>query len=591
MNYSLLYILLFFFCITSKLNSQDIDSHYRSIEECMQQYEGLLQQLHEVQQSSQSNDLRITNLHHLLCQNPGPLFPFGKLYTEVPVECNSSKLNPIYKISPDCTNRQFLQPLVEYFIQYIHKTTVIPRIYKLEIIFDEKDKVFVRYQSDGETIETCNSSNRSRIAILHVDNDDVFINQLRWATTQENNAISLHTIQLSSDIVQVKIPVNSAIPVLTKQVKDLELKLSEAINKLSESEKSYNKEKFRSDSLENILLAIERKQGEYYNINLKQKDAINSISNQLTESKRMAEANRKKYLYIKDSIRMSIIVKLKDIDEQVSDLGSYYFHKLQKYDQYNYNRTLFTGISYGLIQAPFNIDANVLRSKDPIRKSFHRDDFLRNFDLSLYHLIGLSLSNLRINSKKLFDNTYSSIQADEYREALFLSGKNFKDIYYIRSDHDITSFNIGITIYAHSILDIFFLSKNKIKDIPIINSLFIKFGIAYLKGSVWDYYDGNYLNYMTRDPSSGYYILDLHNVKTTDYYFGLSYVKPYFQLDLGYNRLYGDFYLNLGVNYPFKDVRSPFSYKISGPNEDKGAEELRTKIKNIQKLINNLKLN
>ena len=216
MNYSLLYILLFFFCITSKLNSQDIDSHYRSIEECMQQYEGLLQQLHEVQQSSQSNDLRITNLHHLLCQNPGPLFPFGKLYTEVPVECNSSKLNPIYKISPDCTNRQFLQPLVEYFIQYIHKTTVIPRIYKLEIIFDEKDKVFVRYQSDGETIETCNSSNRSRIAILHVDNDDVFINQLRWATTQENNAISLHTIQLSSDIVQVKIPVNSAIPVLTK---------------------------------------------------------------------------------------------------------------------------------------------------------------------------------------------------------------------------------------------------------------------------------------------------------------------------------------------------------------------------------------
>ena len=585
MNYSLLYALILFL-LPPGLCSQDISSHYRSVEECMQQYEILLQQIHEIQRSPETNDIKIAKLHNLLCQQPGPLFPLGNLYIEGSVECNSAKLNPMYRISPDCTRKEFAQPLVEYFIQYIHKNTRVPQISKFDIIFDDGNKVFVRYQSEGETIEECYSSNKSRIAIINVSKEDLFINQLRWATTQENLAVSLHSFDEQPQIVQQSRPTNNRVQELTQQINILENSISAALNRLSEAERNYRIEISKSDSLEHLLKDSELQQKATSELNSDQKEQLGVLSKKLDESKSTSEQYKHRFIYIRDSLRVNINKKLNTLDQQVGDLGQYYLSSLNAYDQYNYNKTLFVGLGYGLIQAPFNIDPNSLRSQDPIRKSFHSEDALRNFDLSVYHIIGLSLSNLRINPKRQFNNIYSSIQADEFREELFLSGKHFDDIHYISSDHDITSFNLGFTIYTHSLLDIFFLSKNKIKDIPIINSLYIKFGIAYLKGSVWDYYDGNYINYMTRDPSSGYYILDHHDVSTTDFFFGLSYVKPFFQFDLGYNRLYGDFYLNLGINYPIKDVRSPFSIKTIGPHDDKRAEELRTKIKNMQKLVN-----
>jgi len=76
---------------------------------------------------------------------------------------------------------------------------------------------------------------------------------------------------------------------------------------------------------------------------------------------------------------------------------------------------------------------------------------------------------------------------------------------------------------------------------------------------------------------------------------GITYLKPYFQFELGYNTLYSDFYINIGANIPIVPSNEHMrkQTRTNTPHENKNIQRMREDVEELRKYINkaNVKIN
>ena len=87
-------------------------------------------------------------------------------------------------------------------------------------------------------------------------------------------------------------------------------------------------------------------------------------------------------------------------------------------------------------------------------------------------------------------------------------------------------------------------------------------GLTHLNGAVWKNYTGDISGFgsIYKNPSNNFYAVDYNTVNYNDFLFGLAFVMPYGQVEAGYNRLFRQPFVNVGLNVPIKNMVNVFRF-------------------------------
>lgn len=226
--------------------------------------------------------------------------------------------------------------------------------------------------------------------------------------------------------------------------------------------------------------------------------------------------------------------RAKSMTESLRKLELNIENTINIYEKYNHQKTVFFGLNYSIFNAPFT---NSKVDRELPERNLYREYFENNLGFSVYHNIGFFVSNLRLARDKSPSYNYSLVDVQRAKERLFAQNIPFQDINYIESRENLFTINTGIYVYPN-----------------LLKGMYLAIGLSHVHGEVWDYYDGDLGNQLSKEANS-YYTIDKREVKMNGLYTGVAYVVPFFQVEMGYNWLFHDFGLSLGVNYPLGSVK------------------------------------
>jgi len=601
---------------TSYVSSQTIDTFSIAIE-ALSQYEELLNKLYQLRNSGQEDIINRANI--ILCIGPGPTSPFPSLYRPNSKKgCTIDNFADSWRYSTDCRNQDYDKSIAEYLILdfMTSKSKIPPEFRNICLIGSRIGLVIVRYESRGELVnKKCSAEWTKRVAFLNFINGDPSITSIRFA---KSNELEAKCLEWHSEIIadqgvnssNISIPdaerttyeekINYLTTVTSKikqQLSDLELELKNnrlSLKQLESEITGLNSEmKLKSDSIALFSQLLLKEQYRY-----------TTLQNEYS----LLEGSYSKYKVLVTKSLDSISRKLYLLDSGIDRYGNKIENTIKAYEKFDIANTSFLAFNYGLIQAPYNLQAQTDRIIDPVKSSFHTEDFARNFGIVYFRpSIGLFLSNVRLNFNKAPEPVYTSFDFDAAKESLFIEGISFEDLYYIKSGHNLKTINFGFTYYLLEILNIkqsekstkrdtnSYLNENRTPQIPILNSLYFMLGISWVSGEIWHYYDGSFPLEFMRDEETNYYVLDKSFVNKTGITLGITYLKPYFQFELGYNTLYSDFYINIGANIPIVPSNEHMrkQTRTNTPHENKNIQRMREDVEELRKYINkaNVKIN
>jgi hypothetical protein len=580
--------------------SQSIDS-ISLANNTILQYQDILTKLHKLK--SYSKGTAELKAQDLLCVPSDNYFPFPNLYKSD--DCNNSSINNAFKYFPDCTKEEFQTSIGDYLVNIFLKSNsqIIPEIKNSCIISKRKGVIIIRFESKGEIVENnCSKKWLSRIAVINFIKGDAYIAAIRFPLPSEarlpcQNAIEkpqdnevANTIYLENELATVMLRV----AVLEKEIQSINKKLKIAQDSLSYTNnyivKMTNLLILKNDSLKLNREALAK--------SILQNKSLTDKYIMLQNSYSDYQKDVKNELQILQS-------SLKNINSQIDAFGTKVVNTVKSYEKFDMANTSFLAFNYGLVQAPYNPKPSSNNIEDPIKNSFHEEDLTRNFGVA-YHRpnIGYYISNLRINSNEAPSPLYTTFDFDEAKEEFFIKGIPFTDLKYVSSGHNISTINFGLSFYIVEILNIKNSKKVSAKDtlvnylnpkrtpqIPILNSLYFMLGTSFVQGQIWHYYDGYFPGDFSKDLNTGYYALDLSYVNKTGITLGLTYLKPYFQFEVGYNTLYSDFYINLGANIPIirSNARLRRSKSSSSPHEERNIQRIREDVYELDQYINKVR--
>ncbi len=604
-------IKLFFFLLffISNASAQSIDS-FEVATKSVIQYESFLINLFQLKNSGQSDIYFKAN--SILCIDPGPQSPFPLLYKiNKKKECTLNNAADEWLFYPDCKNKDYHKAIAEYLAgDFIHsKSNVKPEFKNICTISNKKGVILIRYESIGELVDKkCSSQWTSRIAIINFSEGDAFISGIRFPINTEINAPCLQSqkhesvepitdlttgIHSNDELVSLEDKIkslNSDADKMKRQLAELEIELKKNKIVLQRSEERISlllsEIKFKTDSISLYSQRLQEQQKQY---------------NSLLGEYNHLETGYENYKILVTKELDSISRQLTYLDNEINNYGNKVVNTIKAYEKFDIANTSFLSFNYGLVQAPYNPQSKSDRFIDPVKNSFHTEDFTRNFGVAFFRPnIGVFISNLRLNFNKPPDPVYTIFDFDAAKESLFIEGVPFKDLTYIESGHNLNTINFGLTYYLIEILNIkksqnatskdtnIYVNENRAPQIPILNSLYFMLGISWVQGEIWHYYDGSYPSNFIRDEETNYYVLDKSWINKTGVTIGITYLKPYFQFELGYNTLYSDFYINIGANIPMtvSNQHLRMHSKSKTPHEDKNIQRMREDVEKIRNNIN-----
>lgn len=266
-----------------------------------------------------------------------------------------------------------------------------------------------------------------------------------------------------------------------------------------------------------------------------------------------------------DSTRKSVGESAEKISTQLHKLEINITKTIEVYERYDHQKAFFIGLNYTLFNDPFSF-----KSSEANGLNIYNRVFQNNLGFSFYHNIGGFVSNVRFRSGNLPKNAYSLVDVQREKESLFSQDIEFNDVNFVSAAENISTVNAGIYFYPN-----------------ILKGLYGAVGISRIKGEVWEYYDGDLGSGLSKE-ANDLYALNLRQLNLNGVYTGIAYVVPWFQVEMGYNWLYKDFNLSLGMNYPIgaigKDKTNKIGQKIYKPRHIK---VFNPKYKNVKDTTSN----
>lgn len=154
--------------------------------------------------------------------------------------------------------------------------------------------------------------------------------------------------------------------------------------------------------------------------------------------------------------------------------------------------------------------------------------------ISAYYPIGFFIQGFQQSQDPLPNFYYSMNEIENAKIALQNNGVAFQDLEYKNSGSNLRSYNFGLYFSTY-------------------RSFYLMLGLARSNGYIWNNYEGDLKNEIPTE--NNIYSIDYQQVNTNNYILGLAYVQPYFQAELGYNALFDNFFINLGLNYPIQNIK------------------------------------
>lgn len=235
----------------------------------------------------------------------------------------------------------------------------------------------------------------------------------------------------------------------------------------------------------------------------------------------------------------------KGLQEQVDQKNKYIDTLSLKNQQLDFlkkrhQHTIYLGVHYSLLREKNQTDYNFEGSGGFFRKM--------GFSVYLpYFIGGVFLSNAFSISDDAPQNFYSFNQALNAQNVLIANGATFNPLQYKGTAEKTTRLNTGIY------LNPYFL------NIPIRFMM----GIAIEQGQRWKVYNGNLKPVLWPNAPLSTYAVDkeeLNNIDSfnkIDWIYGLAYVDRFFQVEVGFNKLYEAPFANIGMNVPINIKKTP----------------------------------
>ena len=124
-----------------------------------------------------------------------------------------------------------------------------------------------------------------------------------------------------------------------------------------------------------------------------------------------------------------------------------------------------------------------------------------------------------------------------------------KRLSFISTEADFHTFNTGIYLPINTPYNSLTYSD---KGEEVVSVYFI-LGVSSIFGSSWEIYDGDIPN-LPVSYESGRFALNKQEFNVMNIISGISLVFPYFQIETGYNNLYKQLFLNVGLNMPLNKL-------------------------------------
>ncbi|MDZ4787244.1 MAG: hypothetical protein SGJ02_14325, partial [bacterium] len=445
--------LFFLFGLTHTISAQSIDS-FELARISVFQYEGLLNKLFQLKSTGKTEI--IAKAQDILCVGTGQLNPFPSLYEDINDKgCTLGNFDETWRFRPDCSVKGYTEAIGEYLIREFmsSKTTIRPEFRNICPIKTKSGVVMIRYESKGELVKgKCNTEWVLRIAVVNIKAGDAAITGIRFPFDDENSLPCLEPPSTGNELTSIEKSaleeqtksLRKAAELLKQQLIDLDKELTSNRLALQKSKKE-NTElitelRVKSDS---VSLYSQKLQLEHH----KYLSSLADYSSLETE-----------YLYYQNQVTKEldgIRKRLKSMDVDIRNFGNKVQNTIETYELFDIASTSFLAFNYGLVQAPYNPQAQAGQITDPIKYSFHTDDISRNFGIAYFRpTIGFFLSNLRLNFNKAPEPIYTSFDFDVAKESLFVSGIPFENLTYKESRHNLKTVNFGLTFYLLEVLNV-----------------------------------------------------------------------------------------------------------------------------------------
>lgn len=89
-----------------------------------------------------------------------------------------------------------------------------------------------------------------------------------------------------------------------------------------------------------------------------------------------------------------------------------------------------------------------------------------------------------------------------------------------------------------------------------IRHIYLKVGYTFASGTTWDYVQAPELaeTNLIKAPGTEYFALNRYTANTGDFLYGVAFVWPYIQAEIGYNGYFNDAFVNFGINIPLRQT-------------------------------------
>lgn len=222
---------------------------------------------------------------------------------------------------------------------------------------------------------------------------------------------------------------------------------------------------------------------------------------------------------------------------------------VKKYNKWN---TMYAGVNYSILNAPYSIPTKSNISLDPISRSLKKP-LAESLGFSAYYHVGFFFSNYKNWNSSVPRNHYQLYEVEGVKQDLVRRQIPFRDIVYEETEANMKTYNLGLYIYTQ------------------FTPFYLMIGQSRIKGEIWDLYSGDLQNQIDYGKSD-MYAIDYTSLNSRDFIFGIAYVNPYFQAEGGYNALFDDYFLSVGLNIPisFKDdpTKKKQVHKFFRPKEN-----------------------
>lgn len=214
----------------------------------------------------------------------------------------------------------------------------------------------------------------------------------------------------------------------------------------------------------------------------------------------------------------------RDVNENVNEA---YAKVVKRSVEQRRHYTPYFGINY----TGFRSSSRSL-GQSPVFDGFGAD----RLGFSLYYRVGAFFSNYGGFRDEIPETAYS--MDDLENEFKAMTGKSgYEGASLAQAGAHLNHFDMGV-----------YLSP--------VRHIYLKVGYTFARGTTWDYFQAPELaeTNLVKAPGTEYFALHKHTANTGDFLYGVAFVWPYLQAEIGYNGYFNDAFVNFGINIPLRQT-------------------------------------